>query len=170
MLILMLEKSETVCVQSEHSTPVHGVTKSLRQLKFTLNFLQSSRHSALHKFLVSMMLLSTSPNTHRRIPFRTVIQADPRLPASPSSLPIVYQSDSLLPTATISFSGLGYEPMGYKPDFYDYKSYELLCNRFLTSSRGRVALMTGGIIERLAREVVKEADVYAELSWPKPAA
>ncbi|KAJ3870359.1 hypothetical protein F5051DRAFT_304900, partial [Lentinula edodes] len=41
----------------------------------------------------------------------------------------------------------------------NYRSYEILCDDFLHSARGCAALLAGGIISRLAREVVDVNDV-----------
>jgi hypothetical protein len=52
------------------------------------------------------------------------------------------------------FSGLGYRPKGYKPDQIDYLAYERRRDRLLSSPRGRAALLMGGIVARLARDLV----------------
>ena len=52
------------------------------------------------------------------------------------------------------FAGLGYRPQNYQPDLLDYQAYENSRNRFLRSSRGRAALLRGGIIARLAVGIV----------------
>ncbi|KAJ7658857.1 hypothetical protein DFH06DRAFT_990215 [Mycena polygramma] len=54
------------------------------------------------------------------------------------------------------FTGLGYRRVDYKPTVADYEIYVVLRDRFLTSPRGRAALFAGGIVGRLAREVVDE--------------
>ena len=57
------------------------------------------------------------------------------------------------------FGGLGYRPKGYKPDQVDYAAYESFRNRLLQSSRGRAASSRGGLLARLARDVVTADDV-----------
>ena len=49
---------------------------------------------------------------------------------------------------------LGWRYPHYQPDHLDYKEYEQRRNAFLSEPRGRVALLTGGIIWRLAMEVL----------------
>ena len=80
----------------------------------------------------------------RGIEFQTFVQGDPR-PRTP---------ERLVPR----FSGLGYRPPQYKPDHIDYAAYERRRDRLL-SSRGRAALLMGGIVARLAREAVSFDDV-----------
>ncbi|KAJ7601564.1 hypothetical protein DFH06DRAFT_1025663 [Mycena polygramma] len=56
-----------------------------------------------------------------------------------------------------SYSGLGYRPPNYKPDMRDYQAYVEIRQRFMSSPRGRAALLYGGIVGRLARsEASKE--------------
>ncbi|KAG6819855.1 hypothetical protein H0H93_007999 [Arthromyces matolae] len=52
-------------------------------------------------------------------------------------------------------SGLGYRPPQYHPDMVDYGVYLSRRNELLRGPRGRAALLMGGIISRLAREVVQ---------------
>jgi hypothetical protein len=52
------------------------------------------------------------------------------------------------------FGGLGYRPKNYQPDRVDYMSYKSSLDRFLSSSRGRAAVLRGGLIARLARDIV----------------
>ena len=59
--------------------------------------------------------------------------------------------------------GLGYRLSGYTPSKQDYATCESIRNIFLTSPRARAALLKGGIIWRLARDVIPEA---ALLSGP----
>ncbi|KAJ3897837.1 hypothetical protein F5879DRAFT_1072835 [Lentinula edodes] len=54
---------------------------------------------------------------------------------------------------------LGLHPALFKPTLQDYCAYEILRDDFLRSARGRAALLAGGIISRLAREVVDVNDV-----------
>src|ERR1700722_1053446 len=67
---------------------------------------------------------------------------------------------SLPPTRPPRYNGLGYRPQGYKPDPVDYAAYESLRDQFLSSPRGRAAMLMGGIIARLARGVVPYGRVY----------
>ena len=46
---------------------------------------------------------------------------------------------------------------GYKPNSSDYAEYELIRNTFLREPRGRAALLMGGIVWRLAIEVLGTA-------------
>ena len=54
---------------------------------------------------------------------------------------------------------LGYRSKGYIPLPCDYAAYEGLRNKFLATPRGRAALLKGGIIWRLAREIIPEVAV-----------
>lgn len=59
-------------------------------------------------------------------------------------------------------------PMGYRPSYHifgdrDYRIYTHRRENFLTSSRGPVALMHGGIVNRLALEVLQPADILTHL-------
>lgn len=53
-----------------------------------------------------------------------------------------------------AYGGLGYRSEGYKPDRMDYIAYEATRNVFLRSPRGRAAMLEGGILARLASEVL----------------
>ncbi|KAF8236813.1 hypothetical protein L208DRAFT_1250945, partial [Tricholoma matsutake] len=55
---------------------------------------------------------------------------------------------------------LGYRPAGYKPDDLDYYVYKSHCKHLLASACGHAALLAGGIVAHLAREVVRYEDVY----------
>ncbi|KAJ3875415.1 hypothetical protein F5051DRAFT_333890 [Lentinula edodes] len=55
---------------------------------------------------------------------------------------------------------LGFRPAGFLPTLQDYHAYEVVRNEFLRSARGRAALLGGGIVARLAREIVNQDDVY----------
>ncbi|KAF7346867.1 hypothetical protein MSAN_01826100 [Mycena sanguinolenta] len=72
------------------------------------------------------------------------------------------------PSSRLSYSGLGYRSQDYQPDVWDYRSYLERRRQLLRSSRGLVALRSGGIIARIAREVriiaVQFFDVKI-LSW-----
>ncbi|KAJ8095445.1 hypothetical protein PM082_023215 [Marasmius tenuissimus] len=54
---------------------------------------------------------------------------------------------------------LGYQNSDYQADVHDLRAYEAERNWFLHSNRGRAAVMYGGIIGRIAREVVMDEDV-----------
>ncbi|KAJ3884913.1 hypothetical protein GG344DRAFT_60009 [Lentinula edodes] len=54
---------------------------------------------------------------------------------------------------------LGLRPASFKRTLQDYCAYEILCDDFLRSARGHAAFLAGGIISRLAREVVDVNDV-----------
>ncbi|KAJ3849134.1 hypothetical protein EV368DRAFT_47928 [Lentinula lateritia] len=55
---------------------------------------------------------------------------------------------------------LGFRPAGFLPNLQDYQAYEVVRNEFLCSARGRAALLGGGTVARLAREIVNKHDVY----------
>lgn len=50
--------------------------------------------------------------------------------------------------------------MDYKPDVNDYLIYKHYCNSFFHSSRGRAAILAGGLIARLARDYVDMSEIY----------
>ncbi|KAJ7668604.1 hypothetical protein DFH06DRAFT_982224 [Mycena polygramma] len=52
---------------------------------------------------------------------------------------------------------LGFRPSGYRPTAVDHAAYQQRLDAYLHSSRGRAALCTGGVIGRLAREIVPDA-------------
>ncbi|KAJ3925733.1 MAG: hypothetical protein NXY57DRAFT_906708 [Lentinula lateritia] len=54
---------------------------------------------------------------------------------------------------------LGFRPAGFLPNSQDYHAYEVVRDEFLRSARGRAALLGGGIVAQLAREIVNEDDV-----------
>ncbi|KAF7369714.1 hypothetical protein MVEN_00302900 [Mycena venus] len=90
----------------------------------------------------------------RCIPFHLCILAySPRLPAP--SKPIL--PEHLLPEHLL-WSGLGYRSMDYEPSLWDYRSYLDTRWRFLRSPRGQIALRCGGIIARIARDVLAVED------------
>ncbi|KAG6847580.1 hypothetical protein H0H93_007274, partial [Arthromyces matolae] len=76
----------------------------------------------------------------RGISFQTCIKG----PAKPPPPPPQFQ-----------VSGLGYRPKDYKPDELDYLAYVFHRDNFLRTPRGRAALLKGGIISRLARDVIE---------------
>lgn len=55
---------------------------------------------------------------------------------------------------------LGRREKDYQPDEIDYRLYVQLRNSFLQSPRGRAALLAGGIIARIAQDVVPYEKVY----------
>jgi hypothetical protein len=57
--------------------------------------------------------------------------------------------------------GLGYRLSGDVPSTRDYATYENIRNKFLSTPRARAALLKGGIIWRLARDVIPEAAVLS---------
>jgi len=69
------------------------------------------------------------------IPFYTF------LPAHPQSVPR---------RPKIQIPGLGWRAPGYQPDALEYVAYERKRDQFLRGPRGRAALMSGGIVWRLA--------------------
>lgn len=58
------------------------------------------------------------------------------------------------------YRGLGFRPLGYCPDSIDYQTYVSSRNRFFKTSRGRAALMAGGLVARLARDVVPYIEAF----------
>jgi hypothetical protein len=61
------------------------------------------------------------------------------------------------PPLADGYTGLGCRRVGHKPTHLDFNIYRDLCWEFFLSPRGRAALFAGGIIGRLAREIVPEA-------------
>lgn len=57
--------------------------------------------------------------------------------------------------------GLGYRLSGYIPLKRDYETYESVRNNLLATPRARAALLKGGIIWRLAKDIVPEAAVLS---------
>lgn len=64
------------------------------------------------------------------------------------------------PSANPRYRGLGYRPRNYRPDALDYQAYVSTRNRFLRTSRCRAALMAGGLIARIAKDMVPYTDVF----------
>jgi hypothetical protein len=52
------------------------------------------------------------------------------------------------------YSGLGYRPQDYEPDYHDYRLYLSHREDFLRSPRGQLALRAGGIVTRIARDTI----------------
>ncbi|KAJ8515960.1 hypothetical protein ONZ45_g6696 [Pleurotus djamor] len=73
-----------------------------------------------------------------------------------------------LPIPHVRPCGLGYRPPDYEPNKWDYYSYVHLRDSFLQSPRGCAALLHGGLVGRMAREVVSVEILYAALADPKP--
>ncbi|KAJ7655728.1 hypothetical protein DFH06DRAFT_992263 [Mycena polygramma] len=59
----------------------------------------------------------------------------------------------------IKYPGSGFRPPNWKPDMSDYRSYVEIRQRFLSSPRGRAALLYGGIVGRLARSEASKEEV-----------
>ncbi len=57
-------------------------------------------------------------------------------------------------------ASLGYCPANYCPDFIDYLAYENHHDSFLHSQHGHTALMVGGILGCLAKDIVEYWQVY----------
>ncbi len=55
---------------------------------------------------------------------------------------------------------LGYRPANYEPDRLEFATYQALCRNFLTSQRGRAALLAGGILGRIAKDFISNDEVY----------
>ncbi|KAL0064590.1 hypothetical protein AAF712_008535 [Marasmius tenuissimus] len=79
---------------------------------------------------------------HHGIPFHTTVCGT--LPANTKS------------EATVKEPRLGNRPQNYSPDINDFIAYESARNEFLRSDRGRAAVLAGGLIARIAREVIPE--------------
>ena len=68
-------------------------------------------------------------------------------------------SNSLEPRVRPQCRFLGYRPVDYRFDLADFAGYQALCDSFLRSQpHGPLALREGGIIARLAREVLSNSD------------
>ncbi|KAE9398903.1 hypothetical protein BT96DRAFT_714644 [Gymnopus androsaceus JB14] len=55
---------------------------------------------------------------------------------------------------------LGYRSVDFKPGLAEYRAYEHRRDQLLRSPRGRAAILAGGVIARLARDVVNIGDVF----------
>jgi hypothetical protein len=71
---------------------------------------------------------------------------------------------NLMPTSIPSVSSLGRRTRNSKFDEVDFLLYERLRDEFFRSPRGHLALLAGGIIARLAREVIPFSKVYDGLA------
>ncbi|KAL0579953.1 aprataxin-like protein [Marasmius crinis-equi] len=87
------------------------------------------------------------------IPFQTVVRG-----------PLPSREDEPHPTDTRPT--LGYRPRSYTPDLNDFDAYESARNNFLGSAKGRAAVLAGGLVGRIAREVIPEENV---IYGPDPA-
>ncbi|KAJ7472433.1 hypothetical protein B0H11DRAFT_1811808 [Mycena galericulata] len=86
----------------------------------------------------------------RGIPFNTFIRGLP--PASPrNDVPLN------------PYRGLGFRPKAFQTTHAAYTGYEGIRNRIFSSDRGRVALLMGGVVARLAKDVVS---VHSVCSGP----
>ncbi|KAE9388337.1 hypothetical protein BT96DRAFT_836390 [Gymnopus androsaceus JB14] len=65
-----------------------------------------------------------------------------------------------IPSARQKFAPLGARPSNFAAGLNEYKAYELHCNDLFRSAHGRVALLAGGVIARLARDYINAEDVY----------
>lgn len=79
----------------------------------------------------------------RGIPFRTVVARD----------------EPPLEPPTSKTKGLGYRPKGYEFTDLDYSMYKRARAKVFSSPRGRVLRMLGGVVGRLASEVVPDSSV-----------
>ncbi|KAK7030162.1 hypothetical protein R3P38DRAFT_2524007, partial [Favolaschia claudopus] len=86
---------------------------------------------------------------HRGIPFHLCVVSHQLQPSSPPPKVL----ESLNP-----YSGMGYRLKDFQPDMRDYNGYLDCREHFLRTSRGQVALRSGGIIARIAREVLTIED------------
>ncbi|KAJ7048394.1 hypothetical protein C8F01DRAFT_991945 [Mycena amicta] len=68
-----------------------------------------------------------------------------------------------MPDVLPSQPGLGRRPEKYKPTTVDYTAYVQRRNTFLNSSRGRLALFSGGLVARLARLVISDFEDKARI-------
>ncbi|KAJ7182816.1 hypothetical protein C8R43DRAFT_1116436 [Mycena crocata] len=59
-----------------------------------------------------------------------------------------------LNSSQLAHRGLGYRPQTFQANAEEYSRYEAARNSLFKSGRGRAALMMGGVIARLARDVV----------------
>ncbi|KDQ30234.1 hypothetical protein PLEOSDRAFT_1081782 [Pleurotus ostreatus PC15] len=73
--------------------------------------------------------------------------------------PMLRPVESIVPPR--SNIGYNYREDDYKPTHTDYAQYEARRDAFLLTPRGRAAIMAGGIVWRLARDVVDIGDVLA---------
>ncbi|KAJ7100747.1 hypothetical protein B0H15DRAFT_817142 [Mycena belliarum] len=84
----------------------------------------------------------------RGIAFNTLVRA------SPAVSPQIKGSVELA-----VYRGLGYRAKDFQAHPGEYARYEAIRNQFLSSGRGRAALLMGGVIARLARGVVSSQSV-----------
>ena len=96
----------------------------------------------------------------RRTGIRNVKEAATFLAMRGSRLTIAYAPDArdragvnLVPPRPVF---LGWRPSGFRPDGWDYKAYEQRAREVLSQPRGRAAALRGGIVWRLAVELLGE--------------
>ncbi|KAL0563928.1 hypothetical protein V5O48_018129 [Marasmius crinis-equi] len=100
------------------------------------------------------------------IPFRTFIQSHRQLyPHNPEPPPADRKSNIGMEGSIDARVKLGYRDHDHKFDLQDYKVYVRERDAFLSTYRGRAAIMMGGIVARLARDAVNPKDV---LDGPTP--
>ncbi|KAJ7747257.1 hypothetical protein B0H16DRAFT_1888786 [Mycena metata] len=93
----------------------------------------------------------------RRMPFHLCIRRPRSLffPPAPSAGPA--------PSMAQTYTGLGYRSANFKAGRWHYDSYRTLRNRLLLTPRGQVALRSGGLIARIASEVVSFDDTFPDV-------
>lgn len=69
-------------------------------------------------------------------------------------------------TVTYNFIGLGRRPEHHKPDRFDYIEYEQRLAEFLPRPHARAALLKGGLVWRLVREIIGGRDNQKVLAGP----
>ncbi|KAI0349114.1 hypothetical protein OH77DRAFT_1415539 [Trametes cingulata] len=90
--------------------------------------------------------------SHKGIPFRTVFDPHPAVV-------------SIARGAAVENS-LGWRPPTFKPTRWDYAAYEARAYEILASPRGRAAILQGGIIWRLALELLGEVALSRAAEGP----
>ena len=119
--------------------------EKVEETKYELGLISAAATIEILRHEWGSDLVSIASQLLRRgIAFNTFIHADVGHPA-PHFIP--------------RYSGLGYRSVNYQPTIHDYQSYECKRNNFLRSPRGRAALLAGGLMARLARDVVNFDDV-----------
>ncbi|KAI0310451.1 hypothetical protein OF83DRAFT_1035695, partial [Amylostereum chailletii] len=58
---------------------------------------------------------------------------------------------------------LGWLPKGYRPTYVDYGVYVAHRDEFLLSGRGVAAILEGGLVGRIARDVISPEQVLLGL-------
>ncbi|KAL0569649.1 hypothetical protein V5O48_012311 [Marasmius crinis-equi] len=107
-------------------------------------------------------------------PFRTIIEHDtqgdmtgdtmtepsPYIVPAPAVRNIVRMGDGAS-TPSGCRARLGFRPHGYKFILEDFRAYVAIRDEFLSSPRGRAAVLAGGLLARLAKDVVNKTDVLS---------